>query len=575
MIILNSTRKIKTTLFYGTAAFAMLTSTAFAQIENATTIADPARLGQLLLEDNDLAELSEKVEIDSAAMQNVPAGAENIRLQLQELQIEGVSAYSGQDIEPIYKDKIGTNISLANIYEIANKLTNKYRNEGYILTQVVIPPQTIEDGIVKLRVVEGFIDQIIIEGEERPSVVKKIREYAENLYDNNILNAKVMERYLLLINDLPGITARSVLSPSRTQTGASDLTIIIDRDIYDATVSVNNYGSRYLGPYQVSFSDSANSWLGFNERMSGQLVISGDKENIDELLFWSGSYEQPISKYGTKIGIVGSMVSTEPGYNLRQFDVKGQSKFLKASISHPFVRSRTTNISGRLSFDLRGVNSKNNLEPTRRDRIRSVRAGATFQFMDRFVGVGVNAIDIELSKGLSIFGASSKGQDNLTRAKGNPEYTKINAQIQRLQRISSNVNLLISGKGQWSATPLLSSEEFGVGGTDIGRGYDSSEITGEDGIAAKFELQWNEPRKVKYIKNYQLTTFFDTGRVWDQDATTSAAKRDSLSSFGFGINADITEKAVANFGVAFPLTRNVDTKESRDPRYYFNITQKF
>ncbi len=577
MIIFKSGKTLKTLLINGTAIAILMAmpSFAFAQVENATAAADPARASQLLLNTDGMPDISEGVEVEPSSMQNAPSGAENIKLNLEELQIEGVNIYKEEDIEQIYKSKIGSNISLADIYVIASDLTNKYRNDGYILTQVIVPPQTIEGGTVKLRVVEGFIDQIIIEGEERESVVKQIRKLAENLRQNNILNAKILERNLLLINDLPGITARSILSPSKTQTGASDLTIIIDRDIYEAEISFNNYGSRYLGPYQASFSDAANSWLGLNERIAGQFVISGDKDRADELLFGSVSYEQPISNSGTKISVVGSITSTEPGYDLKQFDVKGQSKFLSTTISHPFIRSRTTNISARATFDLRSVNSKNNLEPTRRDRVRSLRAGATIQFMDSLFGVGVNAIDIELSKGFDLFGASSQGQANLTRAKGNPRYSKVEIQAQRLQRISPKVNLLIAGQGQLSATPLLSSEEFGVGGTNIGRGYDSSEIIGEDGIAGKVELQWNQPRKIKYLQNYQLTSFFDTGRVWNQDATTSAAKRESLSSFGFGINADITKKATANFAVAFPLTRNVDTKESRDPRYYFNITHKF
>ncbi len=570
-------KSIKTVLIHGTAiaTIATMSFPAFAQVQNATAIADPARAGQLLLNTGDMPKLLEKVKIDEAAMQNAPAGAENIAINLEELQIDGVNIYTAEDLDPIYKDKLGSKISLADVYVIANNLTNKYRNDGYILTQVVVPPQTIENGTVKLRVVEGFIDQIIIEGEERESIVAHIRRLADNLRENNILDAKGLERYLLLINDLPGITARSILSPSKTLTGASDLTIVVDRDIYEAEISVNNYGSRYLGPYQASFSDAANSWLGFNERIAGQFVISGDKNNVDELLFGSVSYEQPISRYGTKVRFAGSITSTDPGYDLEQFDVNGLSKSLSATISHPFVRSRTTNISGRATFDLRSVNSKNNLEPTRRDRIRSVRAGATFQFMDTILGVGVNAIDVEISKGVGFFGASTKGQDNLTRAKGDPEYAKIEVQVQRLQRISPKVNLLIAGQGQLAAAPLLSSEEFGVGGTNIGRGYDSSEIIGDDGIAGKLELQWNEPRKIKHIQNYQLTAFFDTGRVWNQDATTSAAKRDSLSSVGLGVNANITDKATANLGVAFPLTRNVDTRDSRDPRYYFNLTHKF
>ncbi len=577
MFSVKKTTSLKTIITSGSAiaVLGLMTSTAFAQVENATQIADPARIGQELLDIDTLPTLSENVVVEKTAVQNAPANAASIVFHLESLQIDGVNAYDAEDIDAIYRDRLGTSVSLADIYEIANTLTNKYRNEGYILTQVIIPPQTIEDGIVKLRVVEGFVDQIIIEGEPRESALKTIRQYAENLRENNILNAQNMERYLLLINDLPGITARSVLSPSKTMTGASDLTIIIERDNYEAEIGLDNHGSRFLGPYQASFSGTANSRFGYNERISGRFVVSGDKDRKNELMFGSVAYEQPISRYGTKIRLIGSITSTEPGDDLDEFDVRGNSKFLSATVSHPFIRSRTMNLYTRATFDWRNVKSRNDLEPSREDRIRSFRIGTTFQFIDTLFGVGVNALDLEISRGLDVFGATEKGDANVTRARGNPEYTKAELQVQRLQRITPSVNLLLAGQGQWSATPLLSSEEFGVGGFNLGRGYDSSEIVGDDGIAGKIELQWNEPHKVKYLHDYQLFGFLDAGRIWDQDATTSAARRESLSSVGFGIRADVTEKTKAGFGVAFPLTHRVSTTDDRDPRFYFSITHEF
>ncbi len=577
MFGLKTNTSIKMTLINGTAIAALLliASPAIAQVENATEIADPSRASQDLLNIDELPQLSEKIKVDAAAMQNAPAGAENIKFKLDRLEINGVTTYNAEDINPLYNDKLGTVVSLSDIYAIANSLTNKYRNEGYILTQVVVPPQEIENGLVKLRVVEGYIDQITVQGDIKEPAREQIQSYAENMQEGGVLNSKKLEKYLLLINDLPGITARSVLSPSKTQTGASDLTIIVEREKYEAEISFNNHGSRYLGPYQLSFNNSINSLFGYNDRISGQFVISGDQNRINELLFGSIVYDQAILNYGTKLRFIGSVTSTEPGDDLDEFDVKGNSRFLSASVSHPFIRSRTTNLSARATFDFRNLTSTNDIEPKREDKIRSLRLGTTLQFMDNIFGVGVNAIDLELSHGLEMFGASYKGQSNLTRASGNPEYTKLNLQFQRLQRIVPKLNLLVAGQGQWASGPLLSSEEFGVGGTNIGRGYDSSEIVGDDGIAGKLELQWNQPKQIRYLDSYQLFTYVDAGRIWDQDATTSANKRESIASTGVGVRADLNETTKAGLGIALPLTKDRDTSDDKDPRYYFNITHTF
>lgn len=573
---LKNKRSLKFSLLTGSCVLALscFATPVTAQVENATGIADPSRASGTLFADDNIPDLSESVSVSEKNVQNAPDGADKIQLKLNDIRIEGVSAYNADELDPVYRSYLGQTVSLADVYGIANDLTRKYRNDGYILTQVYVPPQTIDGGTVRLSVVEGFVDQVIIEGDLSAHEEKQIRAYADGLREGGILDAAQMERYLLLINDLPGVKARAVLGRSASVTGAADLTLIVERDVYDAEIEIDNYGSRYLGPYQASYNGNLNSVFGLNERITTQLAIGGDSDNEDELLYGALAYEMPISKYGTTVTFNASKTHTDPGFDLAQFDVQGYSHFYSAKVQHPFIRSRTTNLYGRAVFDMRDVDSKNNLETfTRKDRIRSLRLGATLQFMDTFLGLGLNAFDVQYSQGVEIFGTTQKSSTIKTRNDADPQYKKIEFYGQRLQRINSNMNLLLAGSGQWSANPLFSSEEFGVGGIEFGRGYDSSEIVGDNGIAGKAELRWNTPKPVQYINNYQLYTFFDIGRVWDEGSTTD--RRDSLASTGLGVRANITDKLHAGVGVAFPLTRERDTTNDRDPRYYFNISHKF
>ncbi len=577
MIGQNRFFSINKTLLIGVSALTLMSLDAHAQIENATKIADPSRAAQTL-RDTGITRVQEYGDYVTTEdyVQNAPDGAENITLQLNNVQIDGVSAYTADQLDPVYRDKLGTTVTLAEVYDIMNTLTRKYRNDGYILTQAYIPPQTIEEGTVKFRVVEGFVDQINIQGDLTEQEEKIIRGYAEGMKRTGIFDAATMEHYLFLINDLPGVTARAVLGKSRSVTGAADLTLAIERDAYDAEIGLDNHGSRYLGPYQSNYGGNLNSVFGLNERIFTQFAMAGDKERANELFYGSIGIDLPLSVHGTKLSLLGQRTNTRPGHDLRDFKVKGNSTFARATISHPFIRSRTTNLFARASFDVRDVDSKNNLQPnTTKDRIRSVRLGSTLQFMDTFIGLGLNSFDIEFSQGVEIFGTTQKDSAIKTRASGDPQYKKIEFSGQRLQRVNESVNLLFAGAAQWSSAPLLSSEEFGVGGMNFGRGYDSSEIVGDDGIAGKIEIQWNEPKKLRYIHDYQLFAHFDIGRVWNQQATTSAGKRDSIASAGLGVRADITEKIEAGVGVSLPLTRERDITNDRDPRYYFNISHKF
>ncbi len=583
-ILPSSQRKSRFVALCGVALCALSTHNAQAQSlpDAATSTADPGRVEQPF-ETQAVPGISPRVEVKDMILQKAPEGADEIFLELKTVKLTGVTVYNEERLTSVYADKIGQKISLAEVYGIADKLTRKYRNDGYILTQVVVPPQTIDGGDVELRVVEGFIESINVEGpEESEKSLALVRSYAADIKTDGALNIKNLERYLLLIGDLPGLDARSVLSPSQTTAGAANLRIIVSRDIFEASIGLDNYGSRYLGPWEASASGAANSLFGLNERITMQAIgapgSGSDNEDFLELGYVAAGYQQPVAFLGkgAVFDIYASHTDTEPGFNLAQFDVEGKSDYISAKLSYPFYRSRTTNLRGYAMFDWRNVTSYSNVQDTLRDKIRAIRAGGSYEFLDTtFKTAAVNAISIEFSKGISSFNASDKNDDNLTRTHGDPGFKKVTAEVQRLQRVAPKLNLLTAAYGQWSAHPLLSSEEFGVGGQKYGRGYDSSEIVGDDGYAAKIELQWSNPRATPIFSDYKLFGFFDIGKVWNKDATTSDNKTETLTSTGAGIRTKFTNGMKGDLTVALPINNEVQTQGDQSPRVFLSLRQSF
>jgi hemolysin activation/secretion protein len=568
--------------FFGLATVSALTlglaMPAHAQLDNATTIADPSQAQERLRQPEMQPREAPQIDVKQARPQNAPSGAEKIRFTLNAITFQGAGVYSDDELRSVYADKLGKEVSLTDVYGIADDLTKKYRNDGYILTQVVIPPQEISNGTPKLRVVEGFVNKVTLQKEnaDAPINMKQIESYAAKISrGKNALNARDLERQLLLINDLPGVTARSVLSPAPDAPGGADMLIIVSYDPFDGQLSLDDYGSRYLGPVQIGAAGTLNSMLGQNEAISGQVIVA--PQSWYELAYGSVGYEQPIGDLGTKAHINLSATDTEPGYDLKEFDVKGRSYLINVGATHPFIRSRSQNLYGRLNLDWRRVKSENNIEEDRKDRISALRLGGRYDFIDTLIGAAANTVDLEVSKGLNLLGASDEGDENLTRSEGDPQFTKLEAEIQRLQRVTSGVNLLLAARGQVASNALLSSEEFSVGGINSGRGYDPSEITGDEGISGKVELQWNDPYRLdpQYVDSYQLFGFYDIGKVWNDDATTNDLKSDSLASVGGGVRFNLPYEVDAGFAVAFPLTREPQTANDHDPKFYFNVSKKF
>lgn len=551
------------------AAGIVFTAPAHAQLEQQTGSADVGRIDRELSRPELTVQAGPDISIQNAPPLEAPEGAEDIRFTLGGVQFIDAQSYSDGELSALYQDMVGTEISLADVYALANTLTLKYRDDGYILTRVIIPPQTIEGGVIQLQAVEGFIDNITVQGEgEGEAALQLIRDYASRIRDDGTLTIETLERNLLLINDLPGVSARSVISPSLTTPGGADLLIIVNREHYEAELGMNNHGSRFLGPFQVYANGVAKSLYGWNESITAQFVTAPDAGA--ELTYGSIIYAQPVGKYGTVLSAGFSITDTDPGYTLDPFGVNGLSRTISLQAKHPIIRSRESNLTARLGFDWRDTTNKNIIEPTRKDYLRVLRAGAQYDFVDRLMGVAVNAIDIQISQGIDGLGASDKGDSNMSRPDGDPSFTKAEIQIQRLQRVTSSVNVLLQGRAQLANNALLSSEEFGLGGYSSVRGYEPSEVVGDDGMSGKIELQWNTP-----ADGVQAFTFLDSGTVWDKDSTTSANKRNSLTSTGIGFRLDLPYGFDSELVAAQPMNRNIATRDKRDPQFFFSLSKQF
>lgn len=209
---------------------------------------------------------------------------------------------------------------------------------------------------------------------------------------------------------------------------------------------------------------------------------------------------------------------------------------------------------------------------TTEDRISVLRAGGTFQIADALAGV--NTFTTELSKGIDAFGITPKGSANLSRAKGDPLFFKGTAEASRLQRIADHWDIFVTATGQKSDVPLLAAEQFGLGGASYGSAYDTSELTGDSGVAARSELRLNNPTSLP-INLLQIYSFYDIGKVWDPTNSTASLKQPSLADAGAGFRVNFNDNFSGSFEWAMPLTRNVATEADRTPRYFGSLAVKF
>ena len=315
---------------------------------------------------------------------------------------------------------------------------------------------------------------------------------------------------------------------------------------------------------------NTNSVLGFYDRFGIQGVLTS---NPDELLFFNGFGEMPVSSEGTKIFISGSFSKSQPGSTLKQFKVEGNSNTFTVRASHPFIRSRGKNLKGYLGFTSR--NSKTDLlnENITDDRLRILKLGMAYDFVDRLRGV--NLFSFGLSKGMNIMDASGPGSLKLSRADGRSDFTKLSGDILRLQELGSGWSLLTGVGWQYAFDSLLSSEEFGLGGPQYVRAYDPSEVTGDHGIAFKLELQKCVKTNWNYLKSLQSYLYFDHGTVALRNTTAVQDSSSSLTAVGLGMRGNINKWLSGYIEVGQPLSGDVSAEGNSDPRFFFSLNAHY
>jgi len=501
-----------------------------------------------------------------------PDGADSIMIQLNDLQINGVTAYSQSDILPLYSHYIGQDIPLSTIWKIANAITKLYQDDGYFLSRAIIPQQEIDDGSVVIQIVEGYIADVNMQG-SRHALSSYI---TDQLMNERPLQFASLESALLRLNDIHGLQYQSTLRPLPTNLQSDNnaygvqLYLTATRENSNATVTLNNYGSRFAGPHRANLVYQTSVQNGHLTTLSGLF----DTDLGDEL--WAGTIRHDVNITET-IDIFGSFSKTisKPGFTLEPNEIISESFAWQLGAAWTPLRQRMQNFTLTGSLNSQDVETDILGQALTRDYIRTASLNALLNITE--ASRAKNIFQLTFTQGLSVFGASDKGDLNLSRAEADPNFSKIEFLYQRDQVINNQFLLTGLIQGQKSDSPLFSSQEFGYGGPHVGRAYDGSEIAGDNGLSALLKIQYmNMP--VKNNLKFIPLAFYDIGKVWNIDD----GQIDQVSASSAGIGLEFFNQKYNYFGslgLAVPLTKNIETpiygQNNRNPRLSFQLGYKF
>jgi hemolysin activation/secretion protein len=548
----------------GVLAGLFITQIANAAGVGANNAAQDAAMKSLAAQDKALKEIVAPKASPTAALvkpakaepHKVAEGADKIRFVLGGLNIEGNTAIPTEDLKKFYAGVIGKEIALSEVYKIAEDIETHYRMKGYEFSRVLVPAQKASGGIIRLVVVETVVGKVNFDGHisGRGDVLDLIR--ARLLASKPLRNAD-LERYVLLLNDVAGVDATATLSKSDIP-NATDVTFTLKAKPFDIAVVADNSKPKNLGTQQGVVFASLNNALGMYEKIS---ITGALDPNFKKSRYVRGALGVLVYGEGTYATVSGNYSDTSPVDAKGLENTTGENKGFDFDIKHPFMRSRTLNLSLHAGFDYK--NSKTTvtgLKPVETD-IRSINIGGTFDVAD-FTG-GVTLVDVSGEIGLDALSATPSLTDAVAVGKAGRgtnkafanNYTKFDGTISRLQTFSGapGLSLQFGLTGQYALSPLPSMKEFAIGGREWARGLDSGLVTGDNGFAGKAELRFAIPQDA--IKTLQPYGFLEYGATWQRDDKVldpsdstkfqTQVSELTLSSWtvGAGLKVDIVDNA--------------------------------
>lgn len=474
---------------------------------------------------------SPSLQVDQPARPSLQAPPD-MRFPVKGFRITGATAFPEQELLSLVKEYEGRELTLADLEEAAARITRFYRQHGYLVARAYVPAQEIKDGVVEIAVLEGRYGKLDLRNSSRLSD-SLVRNTLGAASGGGVIEQSRLERELLLLKDLAGVTSAATLRPGE-QVGTSDLVVeITPTRTFTGTLEGDNYGNRYTGRLRLGGTVAAANLAGRGDLLS----VRGLAAEESGLWYGRAGYQIPVTGSGLKLG--GAYARTY--YNLRQqftpLDAFGNANIYSLFAAYPAIRSTRGNLDAQASFDYYDLDDIVNATSTVNPRwLRSFAISMTGDLRDDVLGGGVNAASVAYVNGYLQFRNETAYLIDQASSQTAGSFDKVVYSALRVQRVTNTMQLYAAIQGQFAGKNLDPSQKFVLGGPNAVRAYPQGEGVGDDGFLGTAELRYTLP-PWGWLTRPQVIAFFDGGTIRiNQDQFLPIQNHVSLYGAGIGLN---------------------------------------
>lgn len=507
------------------------------------------------------------------------------RFKLKKVHFKGNRVFSSRELHKLVVALEGREVTMEDLEGARQAVTAHYVQAGFINSGALLEDQDVSGGEVTLTVVEGQLSKVEVTGawwHRSWWLRQEARRFA-----GRPLNERRLREGLQLMRQWAGIAqVNAELMPGgRPGEAVLDLSVK-ERQPFRLSMEYSNARPPSVGAQSLSVQAADLNLTGHNDPLQVAWTPFSQADsgwNWREFELVSGSYQFPVSPWGTTLEVRASRNdSTIIEEAFRQLDITSEATEYGVTLRQPLLESLAWEAGVSLGFDRKQNQTFLLQRPFSlsagaidgRTEVDVLRAG--LDLTNRSTK-HVFALRMTLSWGLDVMDATihSGAGSGLAQSLPDGRFFTALGQAQYVRRLTEGGTLAVARlNAQLSDSPLLSLEQFAIGGVSSVRGYRENTLLRDNGIFGSLELRvpvWQRGKDERRRTLLTLVPFVDVGSGWRHVSNGDLDRgnhQDTLASVGVGLVFEPVERVRAQLYWGYALNRDFVIKEDRNLQDY-------
>jgi len=430
--------------------------------------------------------------------------------------ITGIKILEQQDFREKLQTYLGKPATMATLNKISRDVIEYYRREGFPVVNVIVPKQTVRDGVIQFVVTEAKVGKVIVEGAKWFNPDKFKDEVS--LREGDKVDGDQLQEDVRWLNNNPFRSTDLAFQPGETP-GTTDVILEVnDRMPLRFFFTYDNYGIDITGKNRLSTGFNFGNLFNLDQQVNFQYTTTTD--NIfNTMNAYSGSWIVPFPwrNYMTIYGAYsGSTAEVAPNNTLNGTSWQVSARY---NAPLPMIFEYTHELYG--GFDFKQASNSLLIFNT------SFGAGGGFGTYNVFqltAGYSGNLPDPIGSTSFEVAGFYSPGglgtlndsnTYNQVVPNADPEYGYGKLNLKRGFVLPLNFSLTGAFNGQITTSNLMPTEQYGLGGYNTVRGYDERVANGDNAWVVNVEFRTPPGSIAKIFDNQEIEDRIQFLAFWD------------------------------------------------------------